>query len=199
MLSILHRIAAGDSRAVSECIEAYTPIVWSVARRLSRNTADVEDAVQEVFLDVWRHAARFDSRKGSEKTFIMTLARRRLIDRYRQRQLEPWLDNSQEVLDSLQSGSSDQAERSSDLDCAVIAMATLRADYRRVIELSFFGGLTQIEISSTLRIPLGTVKSHMRRGLLAVRAMLSPPVADDDGATGLAPQLSTVPMVTVAA
>ena len=74
--SVLQRIASGDSAAVRECIDQYGPLVWSIARRLSRTPADAEDAAQEVFLDIWRSASRFDASQGSDKVFIAMIARR---------------------------------------------------------------------------------------------------------------------------
>jgi RNA polymerase sigma factor (sigma-70 family) len=81
--SILERVARGDQQAVRECIDEFGGLVWAIARRMTRSRADAEDAVQEIFVDVWRSAARYDSVQGSEKVFITTIARRRLIDRIR--------------------------------------------------------------------------------------------------------------------
>ena len=81
--SVLQRIAAGESSAVRECIDQYGALVWSLARRLSRTPADAEDATQEIFLDIWRSAFRYDSSQGSPQVFIAMIARRRLIDRLR--------------------------------------------------------------------------------------------------------------------
>ena len=83
--TILQRIAAGDAAAVDDCLRQYGGLVWSLARRFSHDHAESEDAVQEVFLDVWKSAARFDEAMGSEATFITMIARRRLIDRRRKR------------------------------------------------------------------------------------------------------------------
>lgn len=74
--SLLQRIAGGDSAAVSECITKYGALVWSLARRLSRTASDAEDATQEIFLDIWRSAGRFDPSQGSDQIFIAMIARR---------------------------------------------------------------------------------------------------------------------------
>ena len=89
MMPILARIAAGDSAAVEECMVEYGGLVWSLARRLSPSNADAEDAVQEIFVELWKNASRFDSAKASEKTFIAMIAKRRLIDRLRHKNRRP--------------------------------------------------------------------------------------------------------------
>ena len=87
--SILARIAAGDSAAAKDCIDRYGQAVWSQANRLSPTRADAEDATQEIYLDVYRSASRYDPGKGSELGFVMTIARRRLIDRIRRTKARP--------------------------------------------------------------------------------------------------------------
>ena len=82
-MTLLQRIAKGDASAVQECMETYGNLVWSLARRYSESAADAEDATQEIFLDIWKSAGRFDPERGKETTFIATIARRRLIDRVR--------------------------------------------------------------------------------------------------------------------
>src|SRR4051794_24108813 len=89
---LLSRVASGDRAAIRETIQQYGGLVWSLARRGSVSQEDAEDAVQEIFTDVWRSAARFDVRSGTEATFIATIARRRLIDRRRSRHRRPETD-----------------------------------------------------------------------------------------------------------
>ena len=79
----LQRVGNGDRSAIAECLQYYGGLVWSIARRLSPNKEDAEDAVQDIFFDLWRNAGRFDPEQGSEKVFITMIARRRLIDRLR--------------------------------------------------------------------------------------------------------------------
>ena len=88
-LSVLERIAAGDESAVRECMDQYGGLVWTLARRFSESAADAEDASQEIFLEIWKSAARFDPARGSESVFVTTVARRRLIDRLRARKRRP--------------------------------------------------------------------------------------------------------------
>ena len=96
MKDLLPRIATGDNHAMEECLDLYGNLVWSLARRMSPS-ADADDAVQEIFLDIWKNAARFNKNVASEKTFVMMIARRRLIDRRRKLGREPQLQLLDEV------------------------------------------------------------------------------------------------------
>ena len=171
--SVLQRIAGGDSTAVRECLEQYGALIWSLARRLTRSPADAEDATQEIFLDIWRSAARFDPSQGSDKVFIAMIARRRLIDRLRKTRTEP----ATEPIETLEGvASADQSmtsEMTAEAEQAKRALAELRPEQRQVLELGLLHGLTQSEIASRLKLPLGTVKSFMRRGLIKVREYMN--------------------------
>jgi RNA polymerase sigma-70 factor, ECF subfamily len=181
--SVLTRIAQGDPRAVRECIEQYGGLVWAIARRLTRSRADAEDAVQDIFTDVWRSAARFDSAQGSEKVFITTIARRRLIDRIRRVSAQPDMESTDalEVIAWADPGT--RAEVCAEADQAARAVAMLRPDQQRVIELGLLRGMTHSEIAAALDMPLGTVKTQMRRGLIQVRQLMGvEPPGDADHA-----------------
>ena len=161
-----------------ECISEYGALVWSLARRLSRTPADAEDATQEIFLDIWRSAARFDATQGSDKVFIAMIARRRLIDRLRKTSSEPAMD-AVDVLETVAwSDPGTASETSVEAEQAARALHELRPDQRQVLELGLLHGLTQTEIAARLDMPLGTVKSFMRRGLIRVREYLN---IDADG------------------
>jgi RNA polymerase sigma-70 factor (ECF subfamily) len=171
--SVLQRIASGETAAVRECIDEYGALVWSLARRLSRTPADAEDATQEIFLDIWRSAGRFDPSQGSDKVFIAMIARRRLIDRLRKSTAEPPMDPV-EILDTLAwSEPGDASEISVEAERAARALMGLRPEQRQVLELGLLHGLTQSEIAARLGLPLGTVKSFMRRGLIRVREFMN--------------------------
>ena len=179
--SVLIRIARGESAAVNECIDGFGALVWSLARRLSPNRDDAEDAVQEIFMDVWKSAARFDPAQGSEKVFIATIARRRLIDRLRRHATRPQFAGEEE-LDALgfaEPGT--RGEISSEAERAAEAVAQLGEDQQRVIELAVLHGLTHSEIASRTGMPLGTVKTQMRRGLIKARELLGIELAGDGG------------------
>jgi RNA polymerase sigma factor (sigma-70 family) len=144
--------------------------MWSIARRFMRNSADAEDVIQEIFLQVWQSAARFDESKGSEAVFITMIARRRFIDRLRKAKTEPVFDSSSEVFESMEwSDPTASPQVSAEAEQALRALSGIRSEHRQVLELGLLHGLTQMEIASRLGLPLGTVKSFMRRGLIQVR------------------------------
>lgn len=171
--SILERVAAGDPGAVQEVLSRYTALVWSLASSLSRDPHEVEDVVQDIFVDVWRSAVRYDSSVASEATFIATIARRRVIDRRRRagRRVDP-----EPLEDVVAPGADDPALRQVDIEDeaaqAKEVLAELTGDRRKVLELSVVTGLTHREIAADTGIPLGTVKSHIRRGLVEVSERL---------------------------
>jgi RNA polymerase sigma factor (sigma-70 family) len=177
---LLPRIAAGDERAVRECVTRYGPLVYSLARRWSAEFGDVDDAVQEIFIDLWRTAARYDAARTSEAGWIAMIARRRLIDRARKRERLP-------ALESIPDGFDVASENERDLDRewrAEQARAVLRelpAVQRRMLELSLVHGRTHDEIAKETETPLGTVKSHIRRGLQRARDLLAARARDEAG------------------
>jgi RNA polymerase sigma-70 factor (ECF subfamily) len=183
---LLPRVAAGERLAVQRCIRRYGPIVWSIARRLSPTPADAEDAVQEIFLDIWRHAGRFDRKLGCEKVFVTVLARRTLIDRLRgckgRLRAEIPLDETWEH----EGPSTNRAEREVEVDEARQLLARLPELQQRVIALSLAHGMSHAEIASSTGLPVGTVKTMLRRGIARMRALVTPntdcPIADEDRA-----------------
>jgi RNA polymerase sigma-70 factor (ECF subfamily) len=176
--SILERIGEGDPLAVQECIDQYGGLIWSVARRLLGNHSEAEDAVQDVFVELWKSAERFDPKLSSEKSFIVMIARRRIIDRLRRytRRID-----THSVEDDLVEPASDEhrdIERSAEATMAARALEDLPEARRRVLELSIYQGMSHSEIADAIDMPIGTVKSHITRGLAAVREVL---LSGDDG------------------
>jgi RNA polymerase sigma factor (sigma-70 family) len=157
---------------VEEYLHEYGGLVWSIARKLCRNHADAEDAVQEVFIEVWRHAGRFDPQVASEATYIAMIARRRLIDRFRRRSRELDTAPIQEEMVESTSRHEEQTEIEEEAARARDYMQQLRPEQRQVLELSITHGLSQSQIAKATDLPLGTVKTHARRGLLRLRELL---------------------------
>lgn len=172
MPTLLPKIADGDPRAVEEFLRRHQGMVWGLARRFCRSAEDAEDATQEIFVDVWKSAARYDEGAGSEVTFLMTIARRRLIDRARRmgRRISP--DFLEDPTTIASPPEPDNVERNDELARAKQALEQLRPEQREVLDMALGQGRTHQEISTQIGIPLGTVKSHARRGLIRLREML---------------------------
>lgn len=173
---ILVSASGGDEAAVRACIDRFGPIVWGLARRLSPSRADAEDAVQEIFLDLWAHGGRYDRERASEEAFVALVARRRLIDRRRKAGRRPATAPIEEAADSAGAGAeavhAGGAEIAAEAAIAVRAMDGLRPEQREVLRLSIAEGLTHEEIATRTGLALGTVKAHARRGLLRIRRLL---------------------------
>ncbi len=170
---ILARVSSGEEAAVEECLTRYGSLVWSLARRLSRNLSEAEEAVQEIFVDIWRNSHRFDANVSSESTFVTMLARRRLVDRHRRRSREAV---TSEIPDSLTDGEVTVEQRMEVDDEAARArrhLRQLKPEERQVIELAVDQGLSHAEIAERTGLPLGTVKTHSRRGLQRLRELIS--------------------------
>jgi RNA polymerase sigma-70 factor (ECF subfamily) len=168
--SVLTRVAQGDAIAARECVDQFGGLVWSIARRLAPSRADAEAAVQEIFNDVFRTAARFDPAQGSEKLFVATIARRRLIDRMRHAARQ----NSSESMDvhALSWAPDTGAGVCVEALAASQAVTQLRPELQRVLELGVLQGKSHAEIAETLGIPVATVKAMMHRGLIQVRELM---------------------------
>lgn len=156
-----------------DCIETYGGLVWSLARRHLANDADAEEAVQDAFMSLWKSAGRFDRTRADEATFVAMIARRRIIDRGRKRART----NEGEELPEVPVHP--QLEQYEDARRAAAALTALPEDKRTVLWLSIHQGMSHGEISEVTGLPLGTVKSHFRRGLQAVRALLCEPTAEE--------------------
>jgi RNA polymerase sigma-70 factor (ECF subfamily) len=170
--SILHAASTGEPAAVRACIEHFSALVWSLARRHSPTRADAEDAVQEIFLDLWKSAERYDPSRGSETAFVAMIARRRLIDRSRSRTRTPATEPIAADLPSAPAYAFAGAELCVEARRAANAIADLRPEQRDVVMLAAVLGLTHEEIATARGLPLGTVKAYARRGLIRVREML---------------------------
>ena len=168
----LPRVAAGEFGAMQECMRAYGGLIWRLVRRFASGDEDPEDLVQEVFTDLWRCAHRFDPDKGSELAFVSTITRRRLIDSYRRRQRAGGTIELESPSDIPDAPGKDPLEVADEVQRVRDALETLKPEQREVLDLCLTKGLTQLEISERTGMPLGTVKSHARRGLMRVRGQL---------------------------
>ncbi len=168
----LPRIANGEPTAVADCLNRYGGLVWSLARRFSPDEQAAEDAVQDIFVQLWKNADRFNAEIASEKTFIAMIARRRLIDISRRKS---WPSSGQidfELLGSRERSGLEQAEIDDEAAKAAQLLSDLPDDQQKVIRLSVYDGLSHSKIAELTGISLGTVKTHIRRGLMKLRSAL---------------------------
>lgn len=173
---LLTRVAQGDPNAVAECVDRYGALVWSIARRFASDPDDAEDAVQEAFIELWRKAERYDAARSSEPTFVALVVRRRLIDRVRMRATHHRDQHLPEEFDAASDlSATEPVEVADEARRAAQALAELRPEERRVLELSIYQGLTHEQIARAVSMPLGTVKTHVRKGLARVRELLGVP------------------------
>jgi RNA polymerase sigma-70 factor (ECF subfamily) len=168
--SPLQRVAAGDPGAVDELLARYRPLVWSIVRK-GVPPSHAEDVVQEVFIHLWKNAARFDPALSSEATFVGMIATRRVIDRRRRDEVRGAPEELSEELPADFAGFA-EVEVRDERERAERALSSIRPEEQRILRMSFTG-LTHAEIAARTQVPLGTVKSHARRGLERVRNLLA--------------------------
>lgn len=143
----------------------------ALTRRFATDASDAEDAVQEVFVELWRNAGRFDPAVASEQVFVAMIARRRLIDRRRHQKRRPVTEELPEArLEP--GGGADHAEVCAEASIAARALEQLRPEQRQVVVLTTLHGLSHEEVARSTGMPLGTVKAHARRAILRVRELL---------------------------
>lgn len=179
--SILQRVAKGDPEAVRECTDRYGGLVWSLARRWNRSQADAEDAVQDVFVSVWKNAGRYDPSVAKEATFVAMIARRRLIDRMRKTGRRPTEATLEEGASVMGTTDAPAPELGEDAARAERAMRELSESQQRVLRLSIMHGLSHDKIAAATGMPLGSVKTHIRRGLIRLRELMGGETASPAG------------------
>ncbi|HTL55190.1 MAG TPA: sigma-70 family RNA polymerase sigma factor [Candidatus Limnocylindrales bacterium] len=172
---LLQRVAGGDLGAVSELYDQIAAPLFSVAVRILGDTADAEEVVQDVFVQIWEKAGTFDVGLGSAFHWALSITRHRCIDRLRSRARRTRL--VEEFQTNMVTSVSTTLESTSSLDSDDTralrnAMNNLPEDQQQAIELAFFGGKTHLEIAEFLNQPLGTVKARIRRGMLKLRESL---------------------------
>jgi len=169
----LQRAQAGDTRSLSELYDRYTPLLYPVALRILRSSADAEDAVQDAWLQVWKRSTSYDPRRGSVAAWLITVIRTRALDRYRSMASR---SRAESKVDPEPVTPPEDPTRSAvhvQLRARVReALAKLTPQQRECIEIAYFEGLSQSEIAERLKMPLGTVKSWTRQGLMRLREMM---------------------------
>ena len=164
---VIARIARGDRGALRSAYDAFAGRAMAIALRILGSVQEAEEVVQDTFLEIWRRAAEYRRERGTPDAWIAAMARSRAIDRLRQR------NRDEKTLRALASEPSrdpepppsESADRLQERNRVRAALAALPAEQRRTVELAYFGGLTQSEISHATGDPLGTVKTRIRLGM----------------------------------
>lgn len=178
--ALLRRVATGDEQAFAALYDLLAPLVYGVCRRVVRHSAVAEEVAQEALIDVWRGAARFDDQRGSVRAWAVTIAHRRAVDRVRaeasrvDREDRVWRADpgrrttTDDVADDVVGAEIERLTRIRTRR-AVEQLTDLQ---RQAIEQAFFAGRTHTEIAGTLNVPLGTVKTRIRDGLIKLGDLL---------------------------
>jgi RNA polymerase sigma-70 factor (ECF subfamily) len=171
---LLAGAARGDQHDFAALYDRVAAPVYGLVRRVVRDPAQAEEVSQEVFVDVWRTAARFDPDRGSATAWILTIAHRRAIDRVRadqasrQRTARVGRDQQQRDYDAV----AEAVETAFEHEQVRLALGSLTALQREAVELAYYQGYTYREVAEVLDTPLGTVKTRMRDGLIRLRDAL---------------------------
>lgn len=171
LASLLRMSARGDEQAFASLYDATSARVHGLVLRVIRDPAQAEEVTQEVFLQVWRTAARYDEAKGSALSWLMTLAHRRAVDRVRAAEAVSRQDTSyhQNTHTVPHDATAEAAEASMEARRVRSALAELTPVQREALELAYFGGYTHTEVATMLDLPVGTAKTRIRDGLIRLR------------------------------
>ncbi len=164
--SLVSAIRSGDENAMALLYDRYSSIVYSVALRVLGDTGAAEDVLQEVFIQLWRNPGVFDSSRGSLGAWLAVIARNRAIDALRKRHPET---DIADVIVSVEPDMAGDAERARVMEKVLGALGAMPLAQRSALELAYFEGLTHTEIAAKTGEPLGTIKTRIRAGLLALR------------------------------
>ncbi|RYD39135.1 MAG: sigma-70 family RNA polymerase sigma factor [Verrucomicrobiaceae bacterium] len=167
---LLRRIGDGCARSMEECIGSYGGLVWSLILHRVKDTGAAEDLVQEIFTEIWKSAARYDPAIGTESTFIAMIARRRMIDWFRKQKRLPEMESLAHSPDF--PAPEVFPENGTDREMIWQAVGELPQETQQLFLLHFEQGMTHGEISDETGLPLGSVKTALRRGLIEVRRLL---------------------------
>ena len=168
---LLVSVAHGDQSAFAELYDLLSSRVFGLILRVLVNRAQSEEVLQEVFLEIWQSAGRFAPNKGQGRTWVLTIAHHRAVDRVRASQSSSDRDVRAGIRDAgvAHDSVAEQAELSIEGERVVTALKTLPEPQREAIVLSYYGGYSQSEIAVLIGAPLGTVKTRMRDGLSRLR------------------------------
>lgn len=170
----LTRVGQGDRQAFAELYDATASRVFGLVRRLLVDPAQAEEVTQEVYLEIWQTSARYRYERGSAMSWMLTLAHRRAVDRIRASQASRDRDAKIGIRDYDREYDhvAEHVEIRLESDRVKVALAGLTELQRQAIELAYFGGLSHTEISAKLHVPVGTIKTRIRDGMIRLRDAL---------------------------
>lgn len=171
----MRRIAGGDGEALSEAFDLHSPVVLGLLVRILGRRSEAEEILQEVFLQIWNQAGRYDPQRATPRGWMLMLARSRALDRLRRRDASQRREERVSEAEARWEGPVGTArlEASERRSRIASALGLLTPEQRHCIELAFFEGLTHTQIAERLEAPLGTVKSRILLGMGKLRQMLS--------------------------
>jgi len=172
--ALMARVARGDEAAFAGLYDATSPLAFGVIRRVLRDPSQSEEVLQEVMVELWRTAARFDPERGSVSTWLTTMAHRRAVDRVRseqsaRRRTEQDQQGATFVTPDVGDEVTETLHREVERQRVARALGRLTETQRQSIELAFYGGHTHAEVARLLDLPLGTVKTRIRDGMIRLR------------------------------
>ena len=168
---LLPRVAQGDQTAFAELYDQTAPRVLGLVKRLLKDHAQSEEVTQEVFLEIWQNATRFDSARGSAASWMLTMAHRRAVDRIRasqagrDRDLKIGVRDLETDFDSV----TESVEIRIEHERVERALGRLTELQRQAVKLAYYGGLSHSEVAKLLDVPIGTVKTRLRDGMIRLR------------------------------
>ena len=165
-LALVTGLKSGNQKAMAELYDRYSPLVYAIALRVLGETGAAEDVLQEVFLQLWRKPSAFDAARGSLGSWLAVITRNRAIDCLRKRRPETDIED---VTLSLSPDLADHAERSRAAEKVRGVMGSMPTAQRTALEMAYWEGMSHSEIADKTGEPLGTVKTRIRAGLIALR------------------------------
>jgi RNA polymerase sigma-70 factor, ECF subfamily len=168
-MALVSAIRAGDQGAMAALYDRYSPVVYSVALRVLGDTGAAEDVQQDVFMQLWRNPGAFDSSRGNLGAWLAVITRNRAIDTLRKRRPQ---DDIEDVVLSVVPDMAADADRSRIAAKVRDLLTAMPAIQRAALEMAYYEGLTHTEIASKTGEPLGTIKTRIRAGLIALRKAL---------------------------